>query len=412
MNWAPGIVRHLNKVHLKLLKAFKCLVCHTRFVDPRMVEKHSRLKHSKEDIAKEEETLEPSAFEKTEAFEDKKSDQFAINSEVGRTSEDTEGDETNGAKAEDKEIDAKDSNSAFKSVCSPLKNKVAKEENFKMEASASIARMAVQELKILQGKHSCQMAIAGFLESYVFGPSGFWTMAPIRSAAKFDTFHSLDCARVEGVGRNPRKGRNQILPSGNLEGKTDAIVTVDKGSVNKEAIIARIAVQELVALKKKGANDQMGKLTKLAKRENDQKGVQEWLAKNAINPVNPVKTSLNPVNLIKPNLIPVGPNPNLAKFHFKPDHIPVNPNLNPANPNINPINLNQVDPVKPNLNPVKFQYKPASTSSTLRRVRKGLKMADENQLPQKVREVVNPADGASPYFPPKKKDTVSLRNFR
>ena len=27
-----GIVRHLNKKHLKLLKAFKCLVCHTRFV--------------------------------------------------------------------------------------------------------------------------------------------------------------------------------------------------------------------------------------------------------------------------------------------------------------------------------------------------------------------------------------------
>ena len=29
--------------------------------------------------------------------------------------------------------------------------------------------------------------------------------------AKFDPFLSLDCARVEGVGRNPRKGRDQIL---------------------------------------------------------------------------------------------------------------------------------------------------------------------------------------------------------
>ena len=29
--------------------------------------------------------------------------------------------------------------------------------------------------------------------------------------AKFDSFLSLDCARVEGGGRNPRKGRNQIL---------------------------------------------------------------------------------------------------------------------------------------------------------------------------------------------------------
>ena len=55
------------------------------------------------------------------------------------------------------------------------------------------------------------MAIARFLESYVLGPLGFWTMAPLRYAAKFDPFLSLDCARVEGVGRNPRKGRDQIL---------------------------------------------------------------------------------------------------------------------------------------------------------------------------------------------------------
>ena len=31
-------------------------------------------------------------------------------------------------------------------------------------------------------------------KSYVFGPSGFWTMAPLRCAAKFDPFLSLDCA--------------------------------------------------------------------------------------------------------------------------------------------------------------------------------------------------------------------------
>ena len=33
---------------------------------------------------------------------------------------------------------------------------------------------------VVAGKHGCQMAIAGFLESYVFGPSSFWTMAPLR----------------------------------------------------------------------------------------------------------------------------------------------------------------------------------------------------------------------------------------
>ena len=34
--------------------------------------------------------------------------------------------------------------------------------------------------------------------SYAFGPSGFWTMAPLRYAANFDPFLSLDSARVEG----------------------------------------------------------------------------------------------------------------------------------------------------------------------------------------------------------------------
>ena len=37
------------------------------------------------------------------------------------------------------------------------------------------------------------------LRSYMFGPSGFWTMAPLRYAAKFDPFLSLDCAGVESV---------------------------------------------------------------------------------------------------------------------------------------------------------------------------------------------------------------------
>ena len=50
------------------------------------------------------------------------------------------------------------------------------------------------------------MAIAGFLELYVFGPSGFWTMAPLRCAAKFDPFlpflglrpHALRPGAIQG----------------------------------------------------------------------------------------------------------------------------------------------------------------------------------------------------------------------
>ena len=53
----------------------------------------------------------------------------------------------------------------------------------------------------------------------MFGPSGFWTMAPLRYAAKFDPFLSLDCAPRPPPWHNPRKGRDQILPSGNFEGK-------------------------------------------------------------------------------------------------------------------------------------------------------------------------------------------------
>ena len=39
-------------------------------------------------------------------------------------------------------------------------------------------------------------------------------MAPLRSAAKFDSFLSLDWAPPPW--RNTRKGRDQLLPSGNL----------------------------------------------------------------------------------------------------------------------------------------------------------------------------------------------------
>ena len=58
--------------------------------------------------------------------------------------------------------------------------------------------------------HSCQMAIAGFLELYVFGPSGFWTMAPLRYAAKCDPFLSLDCAPTPSTlaQSKERKGSN------------------------------------------------------------------------------------------------------------------------------------------------------------------------------------------------------------
>ena len=46
--------------------------------------------------------------------------------------------------------------------------------------------------------------------SYMFGPSGFWTMAPLRYAAKFDPFLSLDCAPTPSnlAQSKERKGSN------------------------------------------------------------------------------------------------------------------------------------------------------------------------------------------------------------
>ena len=54
--------------------------------------------------------------------------------------------------------------------------------------------------------------VARWLEPnlFVFGPSGFWTMAPLRCAAKFDPFLSLDCAPTPSTlaQTKERKGLN------------------------------------------------------------------------------------------------------------------------------------------------------------------------------------------------------------
>ena len=49
--------------------------------------------------------------------------------------------------------------------------------------------------------------------SYVFGPSGFWPMAPLRYAAKFDPFLSLDCAPTPSTlaQSKERKGSNVAI---------------------------------------------------------------------------------------------------------------------------------------------------------------------------------------------------------
>ena len=50
----------------------------------------------------------------------------------------------------------------------------------------------------------------------MIGPTGFWTKAPNRYAAKFDRFLALECAGVRAWRRTPRRERGKISPSGNL----------------------------------------------------------------------------------------------------------------------------------------------------------------------------------------------------
>ena len=53
-------------------------------------------------------------------------------------------------------------------------------------------------------------SVVDFFRSFVFGPSGFWIMAPLRCAAKFDPFLSLDCTTTPSTlaQSKERKGSN------------------------------------------------------------------------------------------------------------------------------------------------------------------------------------------------------------
>ena len=64
-------------------------------------------------------------------------------------------------------------------------------------------------------------------------------MAPLRCAAKFDPFLSLDCTTRPPPWNNPRKGRDQILLSGNTEPWCCAY------NVNNVCVILRLSAHNL-----------------------------------------------------------------------------------------------------------------------------------------------------------------------
>ena len=81
----------------------------------------------------------------------------------------------------------------------------------------SISLQLVNILKALfSNTHTMARLPDGYsqiLRSYVFGPSGFWTIALLRYAAKFDPFLSLDCAFT------PSTLCPQALHPGAIQGK-------------------------------------------------------------------------------------------------------------------------------------------------------------------------------------------------
>ena len=74
----------------------------------------------------------------------------------------------------------------------------------------------------------------------MFGPSGFWTMAPLRYAAKFDPFLSLDCAPTLNQSKE-RKGSNFVIwqpCDQGKSGKDTVTVTVKKNPEERNVIRA------------------------------------------------------------------------------------------------------------------------------------------------------------------------------
>ena len=71
----------------------------------------------------------------------------------------------------------------------------------------------------------------------MFGPLGFWTMAPLRCAAKFDPFLSLDCAPTPSTlaQSKERKGSNFAIWQP-CRGVTSAAPSVAKVDYNHNTI--------------------------------------------------------------------------------------------------------------------------------------------------------------------------------
>ena len=82
--------------------------------------------------------------------------------------------------------------------------------SFEFLPEHSIVEISIDELKNEMAKAWLPHGYSKIFRSYVFGPSGFWTMAPLRYTAKFDPFLSLDCTPTPSTlaQSKERKGSN------------------------------------------------------------------------------------------------------------------------------------------------------------------------------------------------------------
>ena len=83
---------------------------------------------------------------------------------------------------------------------------------FKADLPTYLCRRALQQLVRLPAPFSPWLpdGYGQIFRSNVFGPSGFWTMAPLHYVAKCDPFLSLDCAPTPSTlaQSKERKGSN------------------------------------------------------------------------------------------------------------------------------------------------------------------------------------------------------------
>ena len=94
------------------------------------------------------------------------------------------------------------------------------------------------------GSHGCQMAIARFLDRMCLAlrASGLWLRyAPLQNL--IPSFPWIAPPRRPPPWRNPRKGRDQVLPSGNLELNPEPSLSASSSRISMMALVPSLKLK-------------------------------------------------------------------------------------------------------------------------------------------------------------------------